>query len=438
MGAGGKRKRAAAAAEASAEVGEAALLSCEAQKLLETLPERCAREARLRSAGLCSRPRSRQAKALLLAEAAAAESTPETRVALQAALLKRLRKWAAAAATPPSAAAVPPSPSAASLPLLRALPGGPRLAVLDGADPEERARRASREERFAGDELGVPGGPALRLAGLGTSTCLEKPFLRLTAPPHASTVRPPRVLRLALAHVKRRWREAPDYAGWACEQLKSLRQDLTVQRVRDSLAVEVYETHARVALEVGDAAEYGQCASVLRVLHPANPGAGCPPEFAAYRLLSAARTGREAFADELRGLSPSELAHPCVQHARAVAAAARTANGCSFFRLYRSAPRMSPYLMDALAQGVRAAALAAALAAYRPGAPLEHLAAQLGFADAAQMEGWAQGQGAVAVSDQQGGATLLCPPGRAPSLLSPPPPPPPKRDKKQKKHRRLG
>ena len=75
------------------------------------------------------------------------------------------------------------------------------------------------------------------------------------------------MLREALALVRARWEKDGDY-DYAKEQLKSIRQDLTVQRVRGSkLAADAYETHARIALERSDWAEYNQCQTVLAELH---------------------------------------------------------------------------------------------------------------------------------------------------------------------------
>lgn len=66
---------------------------------------------------------------------------------------------------------------------------------------------------------------------VGTCQDVEKPFFRLTRDPNPNEVRPQKVLVLTLALVKTKWAKDKNY-DYVCDQLKSIRQDLTVSSIK--------------------------------------------------------------------------------------------------------------------------------------------------------------------------------------------------------------
>ena len=218
---------------------------------------------------------------------------------------------------------------------------------------------------------------------VGTCEALEKHYLRLTQAPDPASVRPERVLVQSLAHVLGRWQRDHDYE-YACDQLKSIRQDLTVQHLHDAFAVSVYEAHARVALEADDIGEYNQCQAQLTDLYRAHSSAN-RAEFTAYRLLYAVVVDTppaELLCAVLDPHTPAEhelAAAPCVRHALDVVAAYHSRRWRRFFRLGRATPNLGSHILAQAHLTVRWRALRSALLAFRPTVPLAYLVSVLGF-----------------------------------------------------------
>ncbi|KAL3652022.1 hypothetical protein CASFOL_001703 [Castilleja foliolosa] len=245
----------------------------------------------------------------------------------------------------------------------------------------------------------------------GTCQDIEKRYLRLTSAPDPATVRPEEVLEKALLMVQN---SQKNYL-YKCDQLKSIRQDLTVQHIRNELTVKVYENHARFAIEVGDLSEYNQCQSQLKTLY-AEGITGCHMEFAAYNLLCVIMhsNNNRDLVSAMSRLPANAKKDKAVKHALSVRSAVTSGNYVMFFRLYRTAPNLNTFLMDLYAEKMRYAAVKCITRSYRPTVPVSYLSQILGFAnalptsegDGKELDGveecleWLKAHGACIISDR--------------------------------------
>ncbi|CAN6455392.1 unnamed protein product [Victoria cruziana] len=262
----------------------------------------------------------------------------------------------------------------------------------------------------------------------GTCQETEKRYLRLTSAPDPASVRPEEVLVKALEIVQNSHK---NYL-YKCDQLKSIRQDLTVQRIRNGLTVKVYETHARLALEAGDLPEFNQCQSQLKGLYSEGID-GCHLEFSAYHLLCVIlhSNNNRDLSSLMSRLSPEAKNDEAVKHALAVRAAVASGNYVMFFRLYKTAPNLNSCLMGLNVEKMRFEAVRCMSRAYRPALPVAFVARVMGFMDTVPVKGegaeglsgceeWLKAHGAI-LHDDQSGDLLLDTKATASSLYMPDP-----------------
>jgi len=128
-----------------------------------------------------------------------------------------------------------------------------------GGDAAGDAGEGVGEAAAAIAEVSSSGGKPVQ----GLCSDMERPYMRA---PNASHVRPLPLLRKAFEFVQKRWNESQDWV-YVGEQLRSIRQDITIQRVRTPFTTQVYEFNARAALVAGDFKQFEQCSAQLEDLY---------------------------------------------------------------------------------------------------------------------------------------------------------------------------
>jgi hypothetical protein len=193
---------------------------------------------------------------------------------------------------------------------------------------------------------------------VGTCTDIEKRYLRLTTLPDPSMVRPEHILKKSLKMLKEKWKQNRDY-NYVSEQFRSIRQDMTIQHIKNEFTVKVYETHARIALESYDLDQFNQCQTSLIPLHKIIKGKDI--EFLAYRIIYTCLQGikydMENLLKEIRLKFKGNKRGFEINHAMKCMKALNEYNYFEFFKLYKVAPNMASYLIEPFLPRLRMKAL---------------------------------------------------------------------------------
>ncbi|CAJ1950552.1 unnamed protein product [Cylindrotheca closterium] len=236
-----------------------------------------------------------------------------------------------------------------------------------------------------------------RMTVKGTCTIMEKEYLRLTAPPRPELVRPEKILKKYLKVLKKHYSK-PDHKDylWFCSQLKAIRQDCTVQRIQNEFAVDVYETHARIALQEGDLNEYNQCQTQLQDLYRENSSIPNHEEFIAYKLLYYVLLscndqydgGSSDMLKIMLSLNEDQRQHPAIEHALQVRECMALGNYLKFFRLHDLSPNLGDKLTSRIVPTMRLRGLRRMAQAYRPTLDARICTEHLGFDSLEEGKDW--------------------------------------------------
>ena len=70
---------------------------------------------------------------------------------------------------------------------------------------------------------------------VGECMTIEKDYFRLNSAPDPRTIRPLSVLQLSLDNLIHKWNNFSIDYSYFCSQIKSIRQDLTIQQIKNGI-----------------------------------------------------------------------------------------------------------------------------------------------------------------------------------------------------------
>ncbi|KAF0992189.1 hypothetical protein HZS_2581, partial [Henneguya salminicola] len=227
---------------------------------------------------------------------------------------------------------------------------------------------------------------------VGSSTTLEKSYLRLTTEPDPTLIRPVEILRKSYEHVIKKWAQTQNY-HYVCEQFKSIRQDLTIQGIRNEFTVKVYEENARISLKMSDREEFNQCQTCLKQLYREGIK-GNEIEFIIYNILYLIYTSNHIELANLISTLTPDIENEChVKLALKLYSAFCDVNFVKFFQIYEKIDM--PYakaLIDMFIDRLRLIAFKTIISAYLPNISQTFIATSLSFKDTNQLHEWLTNQ----------------------------------------------
>ncbi|CCH62730.1 hypothetical protein TBLA_0I00720 [Henningerozyma blattae CBS 6284] len=136
-------------------------------------------------------------------------------------------------------------------------------------DEERRKKRLARfavntDTRKATDKIRTNKTDSIIV---GCFQTISKPYMRLTSEPNPEFIRPIHILKKAYeTFLNEKINKEIEYSRFISE-FKSIRQDLTIQRIRDEFTVKVYESNIEISIENEDFNEFNQCITQLIPLY---------------------------------------------------------------------------------------------------------------------------------------------------------------------------